>query len=236
MATASGTEQDECHQPWHTMPATADASSRSWGWAGAPGEGMAPDPCTPPALRWLLGRAGEPRGWAGQGGKGLGVAVALQGHPWWQRVVGTRPGAGLFLRTGDGDRASQDSCRDPNLPWPQRGGGSRAASLLCIVCHLHLGGGCDGGVRMSCRRVVRVQLSVGGAHHLGRGKRQRGAARGARAGPQPRPLPRGSCGPERCSPRRRHGPPALRELGAPRSPRRAAGRCPRPESGAQPRC
>lgn len=64
----------------------------------------------------------------------------------------------------------------------------RAGALLCIVCHLHLGGGCDGGVRMSCRRVICVQLSIGGAHHLGRDECQQGQPGGL----QPFPSLRGT--------------------------------------------
>lgn len=80
-------------------------------------------------------------------------------------------------------------------------GQGRDASLLCIVCHLHLGGGCDGGVRMSCSRVICVQLSVGGAHHLRGSECQCRASCRAPAGPTPRPRPRGS-------PRWWHSPPS----------------------------
>ena len=81
---------------------------------------------------------------------------------------------------------------------------------------------------MSCRRVVRVQLSVGGAHHLGRGERQRGAAHGARAGPGPRPLPRSSCVPERCGPRRRHSPPGPAQAGSTEVPTQGSRTVPSP--------
>lgn len=45
MATVSDTDQDKGHWPRHAAPATANARQQSWGQAGAPGEGIAPDLC-----------------------------------------------------------------------------------------------------------------------------------------------------------------------------------------------
>jgi len=115
-----------------------------------------PDPCTP--LRAGFGGHVSP-GHAGKGPPDVGC-----------------PGRAAAPRSGDGKPT-------PTPPAPPKEAAG-AASLLGIVCHLHLGGGCDGGVRVACRRVVRVQLAVGGAHHLGRGERQRG---GTRPSPHPRP-------------------------------------------------
>lgn len=131
------------------------------------------------------------QGWQGQAGtpekeqSQIHLCPYVQ-EPWgrarWEKLGGGGP-AGSPLRDARGqlgavspwrappDIPGQQLTPPPAQPWQ---GGLGAGALLCIVCHLHLGGGCDGGVRMSCRRVICVQLSVGGAHHLGRDECQQG--------------------------------------------------------------
>lgn len=42
----------------------------------------------------------------------------------------------------------------------------KTPGLLCVVCHLYFSRCGDGGIGVSCGWVIRVQLSICGAHDL----------------------------------------------------------------------